>query len=118
MTGVQAVKRCVGAGAAALLLLVMGACDDFGFYEQLDGTPSVGGELAVDPISATVHAEAQIQFLASGGVLPYVFRVLEGSGAIDAENGRFTAPAAVGSSLVEVRDAAGTAVLAQVITVE
>jgi hypothetical protein len=104
------------------LLAALSCCDNFDFYTRLDGDGGgePGGELLIDPIAMTLHAGASIQFVAAGGVPPYLFRIASGSGTIDAETGLYTAPAGRGSAIVEVTDSASpvASTSAQVITIE
>jgi len=54
------------------------------------------------------------KFVATGGTPPYTFRVAEGSGAIDASGGTYTAPATAGTATIKVADSIGASLTAQI----
>lgn len=64
--------------------------------------------LAISPASPTLAASGSRTFTASGGVPPYVFSIVAGSGTIQSSIGSYTAPATVGSQTVRVTDREGS----------
>lgn len=69
--------------------------------------------LVLYPLLTNVVPGDRINFLASGGVAPYSFKV-EGAGDIHPERGVFQAPSEPGTTYVRVTDAAGSTMQAQI----
>lgn len=70
--------------------------------------------LRVSPGETTVTILKTIQFTATGGTPPYTYSVFSGSGQISGSV--YTAPSAIGTAVVSVKDTAGTT-LAALITI-
>jgi beta-propeller uncharacterized protein DUF5122 len=60
--------------------------------------------LAITPTSIDLLVNGTETFAASGGTPSYEFSVVSGGGSIDAASGKFTAPGAAGSVVVQVTD--------------
>ena len=88
---------------------VLAQCDQFILYDELrNGAPqSLGAQLAIAPAAATLTAHSSLTFSATGGVPPFFFSVVSGSGTIDASTGMYTAPPGAGTDSVRVTDSAG-----------
>jgi hypothetical protein len=91
-----------------LLALALAGCKDFSFYgvlgDRIDDTP-----LQIAPAAASVaEVSGLLSFSASGGVPPYSYSVIPGTGtgSIVAATGAFTA-GTVGSVTVRVTDSKG-----------
>ena len=59
-------------------------------------TITINAALAISPVSQTTLINSTISFSASGGVTPYSYSIISGSGSINAISGSYTAPAANG----------------------
>ncbi len=81
-----------------------------------DSLVTVQPALALSPLTQTTYINSSITFTASGGVTPYAFTVIAGSGTIDGTTGIYTAPAANGVDSVRVTDSYGNFVDAVVTT--
>ena len=107
------------------MLFSVTACDDFDFFAVLDGSEDDGSEtddtpsgaLAISPVSVTIPARGQLTFSALGGVPPYTYAVVSGTGTIDEASGNYTASDSPGADLVRVTDGVGDTSDASVITV-
>jgi hypothetical protein len=88
-------------------LLGLGACNDASFYTVLGNKIEVP-KLAISPTTATVPANGNFTFSASGGVPPYMYSVTSGPGSVVAATGAYTAPASPGVAIVQVMDKEGS----------
>jgi Domain of unknown function (DUF5122) beta-propeller len=79
-----------------------------------NGTVHVLATLVIAPANASVGASTVTVFSATGGRTPYTFGVVTGSGTIDSNSGKYTAPASPGSATINVVDADGNASQAMV----
>lgn len=70
-------------------------------------TVTINPALAISPVSQTTLINSTISFSSSGGVSPYSYSVVSGTGSINSATGSFTAPAANGSATVRVTDSLG-----------
>jgi len=106
-----------------ILLAFLTGCDNFGLIDQFSissNSPATGpGSLAVSPTSRAIRVGETINFLATGGIAPYVFSLQAGGagGTIDPISGVYTAPTTVGSATAIVTDSEGTAVQADIVIV-
>ena len=105
---------------AALVAVVMmiAGCGDFIVYDAIEGQGVGGGPLAISPISAVVPVDGRMKFFALGGVSPYTFAIVTGSGTIDSGSGDYTAPGTAGVDEISLTDGDGTTVAAQTIIVD
>ncbi len=55
-----------------------------------------------------------VTFVASGGLAPYSFTLLSGSGSVNSSSGAYTPPITRGNSLLQVTDALGSSVTATI----
>ncbi len=81
-----------------------------------NATVTVNAGLTISPTSQTTYANSLITFTAAGGVTPYTFSVVSGTGTMNASSGDYTAPAVNGVDTVRVTDAYGNFVNAVVTT--
>lgn len=95
------------------ILAALGACNNSAFYTALGNKIEVP-KLVISPATATVPANGSTTFSASGGVPPYAFSITSGPGSIVATTGVYTAPAAPGVAIVQVKDKQGTTATAVV----
>ena len=72
-----------------------------------DATVTINNALTISPTTQTTLINSSITFSQAGGVSPFTFSIISGTGSIDANTGIFTAPAANGSAGVRVTDAVG-----------
>ncbi len=71
--------------------------------------------LSIIPISITLNISQTFTFQASGGLAPYAFSIMSGSGSIDTVTGLYTAPPkAEKKKKVQVTDALSTTAVARV----
>ena len=63
------------------------------------------GVFTISPVSITLYTNNTATFTALGGIKPYSFSVVSGSGTINAETGFYTAPGSAGADTVRVTDA-------------
>ena len=70
-------------------------------------TVTVNAGLAISPVASTVLINGTINFAESGGVAPFTFSLVSGTGSISATTGVYTAPAANGSAVIRVTDSLG-----------
>lgn len=103
-------KRRIFAAAVALILLFLGGCKDFSFFNEL----GVKGGISINPTSVSILAGGTMSFSASGGNGDYVFSVVSGSGTIDPVNGVYTAPGSEGTDIVIVTDSTNLSATATV----
>jgi hypothetical protein len=80
-------------------------CDDFVLYDRLGRSDQA---LMVSPLFAYLQVDSETTLSASGGLLPYSYSILLGSGSIDESSGRFTAPGSPETDIVRVSDVLGT----------
>lgn len=85
-----------------LLILVFASCKQGTFYaalgDQIAYTPVI-----IAPAAATLLLGSSLTFSASGGVPPYTYSVVSGTGWLNGSTGIFTA-GAVGTVIVQVSD--------------
>jgi hypothetical protein len=96
--------------AAAALALSLSGCKDFSFFSEL----GIKGGLSLSPSEIAVTVNSSVSFKAAGGVPPYSYDMVSGSGSIDAGTGAYTAPADPGEDIVRVTDDAGQSATAAV----
>jgi len=73
-----------------------------------DATITINPALQIVPGSQALSANASLAFFAnSGGVSPYTFSIVSGSGTINSSTGMYTAPNTAGSAIVRVTDSVG-----------
>ena len=72
-----------------------------------DATVTINPALAISPSSKTLAVNNLFTFSASGGVSPYAYSVVSGTGTINSSSGAYTAPASSGSATVRVTDGYG-----------
>ncbi len=72
-----------------------------------DSNVTINSALAIAPTSQTTLINSSISFSASGGVSPYTYSVLSGTGSVNGSSGIYTAPGAIGSDVVRVTDSYG-----------
>ncbi|MBX7099751.1 MAG: VCBS repeat-containing protein [Myxococcaceae bacterium] len=81
-----------------------------------DAVVTVNGALTISPTSKTVPVGAGTTFSAAGGVAPYVFSMVSGTGSISS-SGSYLTGASPGSERVRVTDARGNVAEAEVTVV-
>jgi alpha-tubulin suppressor-like RCC1 family protein len=90
-----------GSGSA-----VVRVTDSLGATSQ--ASISINPALAISPSAPTTSTSSgTIFFTAAGGVTPYTFSVLSGTGTINSSTGQYTAQTTAGSEVVRVTDAFG-----------
>jgi len=108
---------------AAVLSLLIPGCDDFSFYTRLDGAGGLrittpgglpSGTLTIIPEDAVLPVDTSYTFSATGGISPYSFFLVSGTGSIDELTGLYTAPSDPGEAVVSVIDSTGFAVEASI----
>ncbi len=72
-----------------------------------EATVTVNDPLTITPPTFTLAVNNQRTFVAGGGVSPYTFSILSGTGSVDPATGVYTAPASSGSAVVRVTDNIG-----------
>lgn len=72
-----------------------------------DANVTVNAALAISPSSQTLAINGTLSFSSSGGVIPYTYSVVSGSGSINASTGAYTASASTGTDVVRVTDSLG-----------
>jgi hypothetical protein len=92
--------------ALAALLLLLASCSDFNLYGVMKGEIP-GGTLQISPVAVTLIVGDSCTFSARGGLPPYNFSVVSGSGSIDPESGLYTAPGIPDSEVIQVQDSQG-----------
>ena len=91
--------------ALALLVLILASCQDpFSIEELVDGPD--GKALTVSPTSAVLQINDSLPIATSGGIPPYSYRVISGSGGFSGS--LYAAPATPGSERIRVTDSVGT----------
>lgn len=70
-----------------------------------DAVVTVNPALQISPASQSLSLSGTQMFTATGGVSPYVFSLVSGTGSVDANSGLYTAPASPGSATIRVTDA-------------
>jgi len=102
-------------GRARAILLVLATfatallfgCMPYELRTILDGPQ--GKALSISPSTTVVPANGTVGFTAAGGVGPYVYSLVSGSGGIDPVTGVYT-PVSAGSAVVRVTDKTGRSV--------
>jgi hypothetical protein len=92
--------------ALAALMLLLASCADFSLYGVMKGEIP-GGSLQISPVAVTLVVGTTCNFSARGGLPPYSFAVVSGSGSINASSGLYTAPATPSSEIIQVQDSEG-----------
>lgn len=72
-----------------------------------DAIVTVNSALQISPANQSLSLSAMQTFTSTGGVSPFVFCLVSGSGSVDDNSGVYTASAAPGSASVRVSDAKG-----------
>lgn len=110
-------RKMRGLGLVVLLpcFLHQMSCQNNSTGYLLDGS-FVKSPLRISPTEATVTILKTQSFKTTGGTAPYTYAVFSGNGSI--ANGIYTAPSAIGTAVVTVKDATGTtlAVLITIVT--
>lgn len=75
--------------------------------QSAQATITINPALSLSPTAITLAQNATTTFTAAGGVSPYTYSILSGSGTLNSSTGAFTAPAAAGSVSVRVTDSLG-----------
>ncbi len=102
-----------------LIIAFLFGCDNFSLYDELESALNTEpGPLELNPETAIVGIGKQVNFMASGGELPYTYSLFAGSGFINAESGVFIAPGAASDIVVVVTDNVGDTDLAAVRAIE
>src|SRR4051812_16902726 len=83
-------------GLALFAAFTLVGCDP-----SLIGTDSL---VSLAPAQPGVTVFNQIQMKASGGIPPYKYVILSGTGSVDETNGVYRAPASAGSVTIQVTD--------------
>ncbi len=68
---------------------------------------TINSALLISPLSQTTLINSSITFSQSGGVSPFLYSVIAGTGVIDANTGVYMAPASNGTATVRVTDNLG-----------
>lgn len=96
-----------------VLLLAPVSCNQpFDLVESLDGPDGIA--LTLSPASSQVIITESATLSGSGGIPPYTFSVISGSGTIVASTGVYTAPGTTGTDIVQVTDSYGATATASV----
>ncbi len=82
-----------------LFLVLLIGCDDFSFYDALEGEP-----LEINPSELLLPTDEQWTFSAIGGAPPYTYSILFGLGDINETTGVYTAPSSADDVVVRVTD--------------
>jgi len=72
-----------------------------------DANVTVNAALTISPTSQTMGINGTLNFSADGGVVPYSYSLVSGTGSINASTGLFTAPATPDTTIVRVTDSIG-----------
>jgi alpha-tubulin suppressor-like RCC1 family protein len=75
---------------------------------------TITSTLGLTPLSLTIGTSDTSTFTGSGGVAPYTFSMVSGSGTIDPNTGLYTSPATTGTDVVRITDGAGSTVNATI----
>lgn len=89
-----------GAGSA-----VVRVTDSLGAAASANIT--INAALSISPATQTMVINGALSFSATGGVSPYTYSVISGSGAVNASTGSYTAPSSAGTDVVRVTDSLG-----------
>jgi hypothetical protein len=90
-----------------LLLLVLAGCDDFSFYQELGQTGEQTLSISPSALKLYVGDSTPYVFIASGGIPPYIFSKISGSGSFDVPTATYTAGSSPGAATIQVTDAVG-----------
>ncbi len=104
----------------AVLIVLFSSCDQsFNLLDSLNG-PEItslsvedSDSLSLNPLSMGLYIGSNGSFAASGGLPPYTFSLVSGSGSINS-SGVYTAPITAGTGTIEVLDDNGDAQLATI----
>ncbi|MCK5673661.1 MAG: hypothetical protein KAH95_09800, partial [Spirochaetales bacterium] len=89
-----------------VLILFPISCEQpFDLVESLDGPDGIA--LMLSPESSQVVITESATLMASGGIPPYSYSISSGTGSVDAVSGVYTAPALLGTDIVQVTDSYG-----------
>ncbi len=104
-----------------LLLTALAGCDGYELFDLFDSAgDGNGGEekpLSIVPVSVTLEVGSELTFTATGGVPPYTFSIVSGSGMINRESGVYIAPLDSSVDIIQVADQEGSFSQAQVVVV-
>ena len=90
----------------AIVFLTDSCREPFSLEELVDGPD--GKALSISPSSATLQINDSLPIDTSGGIPPYSYGVVSGSGTFSGNT--YTAPASPGVTVIRVKDKAGTSV--------
>ena len=90
---------------AAAATVVVRATDSAG--HTADATVNVSTVLGISPAAITLAVNNSTTFSGTGGVAPYSFSLVSGSGTLNSATGSYTAPATAGSAVVRITDSLG-----------
>jgi len=88
---------------------VLTATDASSIQQPGESTTTTMSPLSVTPAIQTIDFSQPLQLSPSGGVPPYTFTIVSGSGTISA-GGLFTPPQAAEANVIEVKDSAGNTI--------
>ena len=96
-----------------LILLVAGSCTQpFNLVESLDGPDGI--PLTISPGTAQVAIDTSISLSAAGGIPPYQYSLISGTGSVDSLTGLYTAPSSAGTAVVQAADSYGATAVADI----
>jgi hypothetical protein len=90
-----------------LLLVLLAACKQPGFYQTLGDAITPPVPLKIAPASLALDVGKSAGFTASGGDTPYAYSIVSGPGTVDVATGAFVA-AAAGTTVIRVTDKKGS----------
>jgi hypothetical protein len=76
-------------------------------YNTVDATITINPDITISPVNPIIMVGNQINFLGGGGIPPFQYNIIAGSGTIDS-NGLYTANGGAGSVIIEVKDSRNT----------
>ena len=104
-TGIINASTGVYTAAATAGIATVRVTDSLGAIASSSVT--INDALVISPTSQTTLINSSITFSQSGGVSPFIYSVIAGTGTIDSNTGVFSAPASNGSATVRVTDTLG-----------
>ena len=72
-----------------------------------DAIVTINSAIAISPANTSLGLNATQAFTVSGGVLPYTYSLVSGSGSVNSSSGVYTAPASSTTAIVRVQDSIG-----------
>ncbi len=72
-----------------------------------DAIVTINSAIAISPANTSLGLNATRAFTVSGGVLPYTYSLVSGSGSVNSSSGVYTAPASSTTAIVRVQDSIG-----------